>query len=285
MRTDALFYLLFQSAPGILLELLGKPYGSDYQYQAVEVKEVAFRFDGVMRPAVESQERPTIFVEVQFQFDEYFYHRFCAEIFLFLRKNPEVKYWQAIVLFEQQNRETDKQQPFRTLLDSAQIQRLYLRDLQYSTFESLELSVLQLIVTEPETAIERAKQVIQRAKESNTVSLSTSQILELVETIVVYKFPKLTREAVTHMLMIDELKQTRVYKDALEEGREEGREEGQRRLILKLLSLKLSQLDATIAERIQQLRKEQLEALSDRLLDISTTEELDQLLTTLQSDQ
>lgn len=281
MRTDALFYLLFQSAPGILLELLGKPYGSDYQYQAVEVKEVAFRFDGVMRPAVESQERPTIFVEVQFQRDEYFYHRFCAEIFLFLRKNPEVKYWQAIVLFEQQNRETDKQQPFRTLLDSAQIQRLYLQDLQDTTFESLELSVLQLIVAKPEKAIEQAKQVIQRAKASETVSLSTSQILELIETIVVYKFPKLTREAVTRMLMIDELKQTRVYKDALEEGRQEG----QCNLILKLLSIKLSQLDPNTVERIQQLRGKQLEALSDRLLDISTIEALDQFLSTIQSDQ
>lgn len=35
MKTDGLFYLLFQSVPGILLELIGKPYGSDYEYQAV----------------------------------------------------------------------------------------------------------------------------------------------------------------------------------------------------------------------------------------------------------
>ncbi|PZO19513.1 MAG: hypothetical protein DCF25_08255, partial [Leptolyngbya foveolarum] len=38
----------------VLLALLGKAPGLDYEYQAVEVKEVAFRFDGVMRPAVES---------------------------------------------------------------------------------------------------------------------------------------------------------------------------------------------------------------------------------------
>ena len=129
MKTDSLFYLLFQSAPGVLLELIGKPQSADYEYQAVEVKEVAFRFDGVMRPAVESAEQPTIFVEIQFQLDEFFYHRFFAEIFLFLRKNPDVEHWQAVVLFEQRKpRNRHKQQPFRTLLDSPQVQSLYLSD-------------------------------------------------------------------------------------------------------------------------------------------------------------
>ena len=115
VRTDALFCLLFQSAPSVLLALLGRSPDGDYTYEAVEVeaveveaveveaveveavevKEVAFRFDGVMRPAVETAEQPTIFVEVQFQLDIYFYHRFFAEIFLFLRKNPGVQHWQA----------------------------------------------------------------------------------------------------------------------------------------------------------------------------------------------
>lgn len=278
MKTDGLFYLLFQSAPGILLELIGKPYGSDYEYQSVEVKEVAFRFDGVMRPVVESAERPTIFVEVQFQFDEYFYHRFFAEIFLFLRKNPDVEHWQAVVLFEQKNRETNRQQPFRTLLDSAQFQSLYLSDLQETPFESIELSILQLIVVAPDLAVERAKKIIRRAKTSDSVNFSTSQILELVETIVVYKFPLLTREVVTNMLMIDELKQTRVYKDALEEGRQEGRQEGQCVLILKLLTKKLGELPSEAITQIEALRGEKIDALGDRLLELSTLEALTQYL-------
>ena len=278
MKTDSLFYLLFQSAPGILLELLGKPYSSDYEYQAVEVKEVAFRFDGVMRPAIESAEQPTIFVEVQFQLDEYFYHRFFAEIFLFLRKNPDVEHWQAIVLFEKRSRETTRQQPFRSLLDSSQVQILYLSDLQEEAFDSLELSVLQLIVVDQNLAVEKAKQIISRAEASNSLYLSRAQILELVETIIVYKFPLLTREVVTNMLMIDELKQTRVYKDALEggkqEGREEGKQEGQRVLMMKLLGQRLGNLPEAVASQIGSLQSEQLEMLGDRLLTFSTLQEL-----------
>ncbi|PZO19514.1 MAG: hypothetical protein DCF25_08260 [Leptolyngbya foveolarum] len=87
-----------------------------------------------------------MFVEVQFQLDEYFYHRFFAEIFLFLRKNPDVEHWQAVVLFEKRSRETDKQPPFRVLLDSPQVRCLYLEDLQDTVFDSIELSVLQLIM-------------------------------------------------------------------------------------------------------------------------------------------
>ena len=281
MKTDSLFYLLFQSAPGVLLELIGKPQSADYEYQAVEVKEVAFRFDGVMRPAVESAEQPTIFVEIQFQLDEFFYHRFFAEIFLFLRKNPDVEHWQAVVLFEQRNRETDKQQPFRTLLDSPQVQSLYLSDFQEIDFESIELSVLQLIVTSPELAIERAKQVIRRAKTSDSANFSTSQILELVETIIVYKFPSLTREVVTSMLMIDELKQTRVYKDALEEGRQEGR----CALLLELLGQKIGELPSSIVTQIEALQGEQLGALSDRLLTLSTLKELTDHLSNIASEK
>ena len=275
MKTDGLFYLLFQSAPGILLELIGKPYSANYEYRAVEVKEVAFRFDGVMRPTVESSEQPTIFVEIQFQFDEYFYHRFFAEIFLFLRKNPDVKHWQAVVLFEKRSRETSNQQPFRTLLDSNQVQALYLTDIQDSDFESIELSVLQLIVVEPKLAVERAKQVIQRAKVAESPNFSTSQILELIETIIVYKFPSLTREVVTQMLMIDELKQTRVYKDALAEGRAEGK----RSLITQLLAQKLNSLPTATSSQLEALDSAQLDALSDRLLAISTLDQLNATLT------
>ena len=77
------------------------------------------------------------------------------------------------------------------------------------------------------------------------------------------------------MLMIDELKQTRVYKDALEEGR--------RSVILKLLTQKLGRLADSAIERVQRLDASQLDALSDRLLEISTTEELERYLTDIQS--
>ena len=84
MRTDSLFYKLFQAAPEIFFELIGEPAEAavGYGFQSVELKEVSFRIDGVL---LADQERPVYFSEVQFQRDEALYRRFFAEIFLYLR--------------------------------------------------------------------------------------------------------------------------------------------------------------------------------------------------------
>ncbi|MFN3560968.1 MAG: DUF2887 domain-containing protein [Chloroherpetonaceae bacterium] len=53
-----------------------------YDFKSVEIKETAFRLDGVFVPKNEGD--PTYFVEAQFQTDEHFYARFfCGSIFVF----------------------------------------------------------------------------------------------------------------------------------------------------------------------------------------------------------
>ena len=42
--------------------------------------------------------------------------------------------------------------------------------------------------------------------------------IELIYTVFVYKFPKLSREEIETMLGLSELKQTKVYQEAVEEG-------------------------------------------------------------------
>ncbi|MBE5232379.1 MAG: DUF2887 domain-containing protein, partial [Microcystis aeruginosa PMC 728.11] len=51
-------------------------------------------------------------------------------------------------------------------------------------------------------------------------------ILELIETILIYKLPKLNRKEIEKMFSLSDLRETKVYQEALEEGREEGKEEG-----------------------------------------------------------
>lgn len=52
MRTDTIFYQLFLTFPSLLFELLGEPIGiaDKYQFTSVEIKEKAFRFDGIFIP-------------------------------------------------------------------------------------------------------------------------------------------------------------------------------------------------------------------------------------------
>jgi predicted transposase YdaD len=49
MRRDSIFYKLFKQFPGLLFDLVDKPppAAEKYQFESVEVKETAFRIDGV----------------------------------------------------------------------------------------------------------------------------------------------------------------------------------------------------------------------------------------------
>jgi len=47
MKTDTLFYRLFQRQPKLALELLGLDYASDsYRFSSEDIKQTAFRVDG-----------------------------------------------------------------------------------------------------------------------------------------------------------------------------------------------------------------------------------------------
>ena len=98
MRTDSIFYRIFQTDPGILFELLGQSadLGVGYEFRSVEIKQLAFRIDGVLLPAPDAPDQTVWFIEVQFQKDPTFYHRFFAEIALFLAQHPQTVDWQAV---------------------------------------------------------------------------------------------------------------------------------------------------------------------------------------------
>ena len=50
MKTDTLFYCLFQRAPKLALELLGLNYdGDSYCFSSEELKQTAFRIDGLLK--------------------------------------------------------------------------------------------------------------------------------------------------------------------------------------------------------------------------------------------
>ncbi len=83
MKTDKIFYTLFQVFPELLFQLLGESpnMAQNYQFKSVEIKELAFRLDGVFIPDADHPDYPLYFVEIQFQKDEDFYWRFITQIF------------------------------------------------------------------------------------------------------------------------------------------------------------------------------------------------------------
>ncbi|MFB1490674.1 MAG: DUF4351 domain-containing protein, partial [Thiocapsa sp. C3-sup] len=96
------------------------------------------------------------------------------------------------------------------------------------------------------------------------------------ETILVYKFPQLTREEIRAMLHlpVTDVKKTRSYQEAYGEGREEGQIE----LVLRLLNRRCGALTPPHVEKIQALDSTQLGTLAEALLDFGSVSDLDDWL-------
>jgi predicted transposase YdaD len=88
MRTDTIFYQLFQTLPSLLFELIGESpsIADSYQFASKEVKELAFRFDGIYLPTVKDFTKSIYFVEVQFRKKKSFYWDLFGEISLYLKQ-------------------------------------------------------------------------------------------------------------------------------------------------------------------------------------------------------
>jgi predicted transposase YdaD len=85
----------------------------------------------------------------------------------------------------------------------------------------LEIGLVQLIIAQAPQAIGPAQALLSVLNSRPFPLLLQSAIVELIEIVVIYKFPQLSREEIEQMLGLSELKQTRVYQEALQEGRQE----------------------------------------------------------------
>lgn len=288
MQTDSLFYRLFQAAPSLFFELIGvSPHASEgYQFGSVEVKQTAFRIDGVFLPTQTAMMAPVYFVEVQFQRDAQLYRRLFAEVFLYLRQYPSVNHWRAVIIYPNHAVKPPEQESDLVLLNSVLVQQIYLDELGDLVARSPSLGLFQLIVDPPERATTTARMLVEQVRQDRPFPIPERIILELIETIVVYKFPQLSRQEIEAMLGLSELKQTRVYQEALAEGRQEGREEGRqegrrqegRSLILRLVQRRFGDLPQTTIRQINMLSLEQLEALGEALLDFAEMADLQRWL-------
>jgi predicted transposase YdaD len=86
-------------------------------------------------------------------------------------------------------------------------------------------------------------------------------IIEMITTIMVYKFEALSRIEIESMLGIT-LKETQVYREI----KEEGRKVEARSLILRLLTRRVGKLSPELCDRIEALSLEDLESLGEALL-------------------
>ena len=280
MKTDSLFYRLFQRMPGLALELAGLDYDAEgYVFRSEEIKQTAFRLDGILVPPANDPSRPYVFAEVQFQPDDGFYARFFSEIFLYLRQYKPPHPWKAVVIYAGRAVERFASPHFLSLLELPEVRRVYLEDFSEIIGDSPTLSLISLLLCPPEQALEQTRRSL-----ALTAPLPRDEWLDFIETILAYKLPKLTREEIKQMIGLQDidLKQTRFYQDVFGEGRQEGRQEGRREgelaIVLRLLERRFGSLPDTLEKRLRQLEMERLEALSEALLDMRSLDELNDWL-------
>jgi predicted transposase/invertase (TIGR01784 family) len=254
VKTDSLFYRLFQEFPSIFFELIGNtPQTANvYQFSSVEVKQTAFRIDGVFLP-LQGDENPIYFVEVQFQPDTEIYSRLFTEICLYLRQNKPQNHWRAVIVYPSRSVDTGNIKHYREFFDSQRVSRIYLDELGEAASLPIGVATVKLVIEDEDTAIAQARELINRTRLELSDEVTQRQLLQLIETLLFYKLPNMSTEEIQAMFGLSELKQTRVYQEAFQEGKQEGKLEAVPRLLA--LGLTVEQIAQALGLEVQQVRE------------------------------
>lgn len=163
--------------------------------------------------------------------------------------------------------------PYEGLIGCGLLRRVYLSDLLGAEHLGFNARLARLVILDRAQASAEARAWAAQ-RDSTFDPLET---LDLIETILVHKFPQLTREedrAMLH-LPISDVKKTRFYQEVFGEGREEGREEARRELIVSQLARRCGALTPPHLEKIRVLDSAQLVGLGEALLDFGSIADLD----------
>lgn len=277
MRRDPVFYQMFQRSPTLLFDLIGdRPENAaDYRFDSVAVKEPKFEIDGVFLPP-EAEPGTVYFCEVQFQKDPELYERLFGESLLyFYRNSSRFTDWQAVVIYPSRNTEQDKVYPHRSLLNGEQVHRVYLDEL--GDVRSLPLTVAATVLTivDEEETPDLARYLLQRTEREELPPRERANLIDILTSIMVYKFTNLSQAEIRTMLGLDFTQEPR----AIREAKEEGREAEALSLVTRLLTRRLRQeLSEEMRSRLSTLPLPMLEDLSEALLDFTNLSDLEHWL-------
>jgi predicted transposase YdaD len=283
--TDHWFYSLFQSTPdliALLLQAAGaagaaapslgpeSPGNQLYRFEAVELKAVNHRLDGVLWPQrglAGTARRPVVKLELQMHAKPGFKHRLGAQTLRFLQLHPKVRHLRVVVVV-----------PHRRLnLGPALLPRqlqLVLDEVLWISLEELgqqeELDPLLNLLTLPV----RHKAELQ--ENSQRILKRRPDLAPAVVPILMQRLHTFSLEQIMVYVNIptDALRHSRAAQELLAEGRRQGEALGEAKATLRLLNHRCGPLSPATAARIQALALEQLEALGLALLDFSGDEDL-----------
>jgi predicted transposase/invertase (TIGR01784 family) len=269
MKRDTLFFRIFKEFPDLLFDLTGNPpeNASEYRFNSVAVKEPNFTIDGVFEPPVLDGTGKLYLAEVQMQLDETLCERTFAELFaLFYRSRKLYSDWQCVMIYLSRSTEQKITYPYRALLESDQVQIIYLDELGNIRDLPLTTSLAVLPTVPPKKAPAEARDIIARAKEQPQ---QYEVIVDLVTRVMSYMFIDQSPQEIDKMLDI-QFEETRVYKDTYAKGKLD--------MALELLESNCGQLRIELVREVTALPIGQLEALGKALLKFKKVKDLEKWL-------
>ena len=147
------------------------------------------------------------------------------------------------------------------------MKRIYLDEIASG---SIGMGLIELIVSKENQSQELVKNLMTRTKTEVSNDSERQGIIELLESVLMSKFSQLSRQEIEAMFLVSDIKQTRVYQEA--------KEEGEKNLMLRILSKRFGKLNDSYIESINSLRIAQLEDLGEALLDFGDINDLEQWL-------
>ncbi|MEI2782166.1 MAG: DUF2887 domain-containing protein [Candidatus Competibacter sp.] len=193
-----------------------------------------------------------------------------AEIFLYLYRMAPVRPWRAVAIYPSRPVERLDERRYGSAVRLPEVRRVYLEDWADVPADTVGLRLVQLLVSEATEAPAKARQLLREGPAMDGPKLPASVLLDLVETILVYKLPTMSREEVRRMLELHDvdLKQTRFYQEVFAEGESEG----EARLLRKQLIRRFGPLPAWAEAKLVGAEPAQLETWGERVLEAATLE-------------
>jgi predicted transposase YdaD len=279
LNTDRWYYRVFQSAPDLIRSLLpgsaaaanASALGLDpadpgdrlYSFQALEIKELSHRLDGVLWPRettgcgeTGSPEFPVVLLEVQMHPDPEFHGRLSAQSLRFVQRHPKVEHLEVVVITPHHRLRLGPANPprlLRAVLE--QVHWISLEDLSQQPDLDPLLNLLTLPIRPEAELPANSRQVVARRPDLSAIVLS----------MLGQRFPQYSEDQLMQIAEIprEEMRHTRLVQDWLAEGRQDEAAS----MTLRLLNRRCGPLSEATTAQIQALPLEQLEALADALLD------------------
>src|SRR5438552_7783514 len=208
MITDPIFYRLFATSPETFFLVLGMPddmareMAARYEYEAIEFKETAHRSDGVFRP--KEPGLPLYFLEVQFYHLPSVFADLLVKAYTYLKQHNPAQAHCGVVLFGSRALEPPELTPYQPLLDAGLIRRFYLDEMPELANAPLGLCILYLLRQTEEQAPRTARDLVARARTEIEDAALRADLVELIETVIIYKLARFSREEIQAMLHVNE---------------------------------------------------------------------------------